>query len=105
MSPELNALAYKVGGSLIVGIIVYVVLWPFKTARKEWSTLKEEQSSMYAELVKQRENCLTTLQQLGQTQVVLLGKVAATLEGVRLDLAEQTGYLRAAPPRRRSNKK
>jgi hypothetical protein len=81
-------------------------MWPFRKARKEWITLKEEQSKIHSELVQQRTNCLTTLQQSNQQQVKLLEKAVDILEGVRLDLKEQTGYLKASSvPRRLSARK
>ncbi len=93
---DLAQLAYKAGASAVVGAIITIVLWPFRKARKEWAALKQEQASIHAELVQQRTNCLTTLQQQGVQQIELLGKTVAALDGVRLDLAEQTGYLKAA---------
>ena len=104
MNPELIAFSYKMAASAAVGVIMAIILWPFRKARKEWAALKEEQSSIHAELVQQRTNCLTTLQSQGVTQIELLGKTVAALDGVRLDLAEQTGCLRAMtaqPPRTR----
>ena len=104
MSPELVAFAYKVAASAAVGAIMAVVLWPLRSARKEWKTLKAEQASIHAELVTQRTNCLASLQRQGDTQIELLGKTVAALDGARLDLAEQTGCLRAMtaqPPRTR----
>jgi hypothetical protein len=83
-------------------------MWPLHKAKKEWSALKEEQSSIHKELVQQRTNCLSTLQSQGDTQIELLGKTVAALDGVRLDLATQTGYMAAQAnkevPRRRSKK-
>ena len=96
----------------LLGIIfagfMSVILWPFRKARKEWGTLRTEQASIHAELVQQRTNCLATLQAQGVQQIELLGKTVAALDGVRLDLAEQTGYLKAAmvqPIRRRRTAK
>ncbi len=81
-------------------------MYPFRKAKKEWQVLKTAIASTQAELELQRTNCLTTLQSQGEKQVELLGKVSNTLDGVRLDLAEQTGFLRAGatPIRRRSKK-
>jgi hypothetical protein len=90
----------------IVGLaltgLLGVFLWPFKRMKAEWTEMKKDQVSIHTELVQQRENCLTTLQRQGETQIELLGKTVAALDGVRLDLAEQTGCLRALtaqPPR------
>ena len=100
-SPELTQFMYKVAASAVVGVIMGIVLWPFRKARKEWVALKNEQASIHAELVQQRTNCLTTLQQQGESQVKLLEKAVAALDGVRIDLAEQTGYLKASVPKTR----
>jgi hypothetical protein len=104
LNPELAQFMTKAAVSAAVGVIMAVVLWPFRKARMEWTALKKEQASIHAELVQQRTNCLTTLQAQGVQQIALLGKTVAALDGVRIDLAEQTGYLRsltAQPPRRR----
>ena len=81
------------------------MLWPFRKAKQAWTALSDNLSNVQKELVHQRENCLNTLQVQGTEQVKLLTKMADTLDGVRLDLAEQTGYLRAQSvpaPRRRT---
>lgn len=92
---QLAPLALKsIVGLLITGVIMY----PFRKIHKEWSSLKEEQSAIHKELVQQRTNCLTTLQTQGEEQIKLLGKAVDVLDGVRLDLAEQTGYLKAFVP-------
>ena len=82
-------------------------MYPFRKAKKEWTSLKETTQAIQNELAQQRTNCLTTLQEQGVKQIELLTKAADTLDGVRLDLAEQTGYLRAssAPPCRVRAKK
>jgi hypothetical protein len=105
MSPELTALSYKVVVSLAVGVIMYIALWPFKKVRKEWTEFKDEQLAIHSELVRQRENCLNTLQLQGDTQIVLLRNMNNTLDGIRLDLAQQAGFLGASPVRRRPSKK
>jgi hypothetical protein len=106
-SPELVSFGYKVAASAAIGVIMTIVLWPFRKARAEWKSLKDEQSSIHAELVQQRTNCLATLQTQGDRQIELLGKVADTLTGMALSQAEQTGFLRASalPTRRRVAKK
>jgi hypothetical protein len=94
-SPDLVAFGYKVAASAAVGVIMAVVLWPFRKARKEWAVLKAEQASIHAELVTQRTNCLQTLQTQGDRQIELLGKVVDTLGDIRTSQAEQTGYCKA----------
>lgn len=81
-----------------------VFMWPFRIARKEWTTLKDNIEATHKELTQQRTNCLSTLQSQGATQIELLTKTVAALDGMKLELAEQTGYLKASlaiPPRRR----
>ncbi len=97
---------YKALVGLIITGIGAMIMWPIRKVKKEWASLRDAVASTQAELVLQRTNCLTTLSHQGEEQVKLLSKVSETLDGVRLDLAEQTGYLRAGvtPVRRRSKK-
>lgn len=98
----------KWGVGLALSGLLGVFMWPFRKARKEWTALKAEQALIHEELVKQRTNCLSTLQQQGVQQIELLTKTVAALDGVRLDLAEQTGCLRtltSVPIRRRRTAK
>jgi hypothetical protein len=105
LNPELVAFGYKLAASAAIGVIMGIVLWPFRRARKEWTALKEDQASIHAELVQQRTNCLTTLQTQGDRQIELLGEVSKTLTGMALSQAEMTGYCKAntgcGPMRRR----
>lgn len=90
-------------GIVLTGLLG-VFMWPFRKAHTEWTALKKNIEATHNELVQQRTNCLSTLQTQGATQIDLLGKTVAALDGVRFDLAEQTGYLRASaaqPFRRR----
>jgi len=110
ISPELVQFLYKAAASAAVGVVMAIILWPFRKARKEWVALKEEQASIHAELVTQRTNCLSTLQRQGDTQIELLTKVAGSLENIALSQAEMTGMCRTntmvgvCKPRRRSKK-
>ena len=95
-----TALKWVVG--LVLTGLAGLFMYPFRRARKEWSALKAEQSKIHDELVTQRTNCLHSIQLQGATQIELLGKTVAALDGIRLDLADQTGFLRAMtaqPPR------
>jgi len=101
---QLAPIAFKAFVGLALTSLLGAIMWPFRKARKEWIALKSDIASTHAELVQQRTNCLSTLQAQGVTQIELLGKTVAALDGVRLDLAEQTGCLRtmtAQPIRRR----
>jgi hypothetical protein len=89
----------------IITILGTILVWPFRKVKNAYNELHGAVKATHAELVLQRENCLGTLQRQGESQIEILGKVADTLDGVRLDLAEQTGYLRAGSPRRRAKKK
>jgi hypothetical protein len=81
------ALIYMIFKGLIVAGGGALLLWPFRKL-----------SAIHAELIAQRENHLTHIEAHGKEQVELLGKACAALDGVRLDLKEQTGYLRAVSP-------
>jgi hypothetical protein len=73
-----------------------LILWPFKIAKREWASLKESIASTHAELVTQRTDSLGTLQEQGETQIELLGKVANTLEAIHTSQAEMSGYLKGS---------
>ena len=110
ISPEITQFLYKAAASAGVGVIMAIILWPFRKARKEWTALKEEQASIHAELVTQRENHLTHIELYGKQQTELLTKVCDTLDKIHLSQAEMTGMCRtntivgACKPRRRSKK-
>ena len=96
---QLAPLAFK---SAVGLVITGVIMWPFRKARTEWIALKDEQAAIRTELTTQRTNCLNTLQMQGEEQIKLLGKAVDVLDGVRLDLREQTTILRLFPqPRAR----
>ena len=100
--PGLIAFGYKVAASVAVGVVMSIVLWPLRRARKEISEFKSQQGAIHAELVQQRENHLTHIEQYGKTQTELLAKMCDVLDGVRLDLREQTVILRMPCPRVRT---
>ena len=99
--------AMKAAVGLIITGLLGVIMWPIKRASKEWKALKEEQASIHQELVKQRENCLTTLQAQGATMIGLQSKTVDILGEIRVSQAEMVGYLKAGaiPLRRRTAKK
>ena len=102
ISPELTQFLYKVAASVAVGVVMGIILWPFHRIKKEWTGFKEEQATIPSELVQQRENHLTHIEQYGKTQTELLEKMCGVLDGVRLDLREQTVILRMPCPRVRT---
>lgn len=95
MNPDLTQFLYKVAASAAVGVVMGIILWPVRKVHKEWIDLKKEQSLIHAELVQQRTNHLTHIEEYGKQQIELLGKTVAALDGVRLELASQTGFLSA----------
>ena len=90
VDPSIMSYLYKAIASAVAGGILTLILWPFRWAR----ALKDEQAKIHAELVVQRENCLTTLARQGATQIELLGKVADSLGDIRVSQAEMVGYLK-----------
>jgi hypothetical protein len=90
-----SAILYRIFFSLLVAGAGALIMWPIRKARTEWLSLRESIAETKNELEHQRTNCLATLQIQGQDQVNLLGKVCTTLDGVRLDLKEQTGFIQA----------
>ena len=102
ISPELTQFLYKVAASVAVGVVMGIILWPFHRIKKEWTGFKEEQATIHSELVQRRENHLTHIEQYGKTQTELLEKMCGVLDGVRLDLREQTVILRMPCPRVRT---
>lgn len=105
MNPDLLSQIAPLAIKSVVGLIITgVIMWPFRKARKEWTALKDEQAAIRTELVQQRTNCLQTLQNQGVEQIALLGKAVSALDGVRIELAEQTGYLKAFTPAPRTRR-
>jgi hypothetical protein len=93
MQVTLDLLFNKALMTLAVGIIGYIIMFPVRKARAEWISLKETTAKIYEELSQQRTNCLTRLQSQGDEQIKLLGKMADTLDGVRVDFKEHTGFI------------
>jgi len=91
-------------GLIFTGLLG-VIMWPIRKARTEWIALKHEQSLIHQELVQQRINCLTTLQNQGDEQIKLLGKMSGSLENIALSQTEVAGYLSGPKIRRRIAKK
>ena len=94
--PVLWPLLSKALWGLMVGGLGALLMWPMRKARKEWVSLKDTTASIQAELEKQRTNHLSHIESHGEQQIVILNKMVDALDGVRLDLKEQTGYLMAS---------
>ena len=93
MQVTLDLLFNKALMTLAVGFIGYIIMFPVRKARAEWISLKETTAKIHEELSQQRTNCLTRLQSQGDEQIKLLGKMADTLDGVRVDFKEHTGFI------------
>ena len=78
---------------LAIGGLGALFMWPIRKARKEWVSLKKTTEAIQQELAQQRTNCLHTLQNQGDTQIQLLTKMSETLDGVRIDFKEHTGFI------------
>lgn len=92
---QLSPLVFKTLVGIAITGLLGVFMWPFRRMKKEWVALKEEQSLIHEELVKQRTNCLTTLQSQGDRQIELLGDMSKSLNAIALSQAEMTGFCKA----------
>ena len=93
MQVTLDLLFNKALMTLAVGGLGYIIMFPVRKARAEWISLKETTAKIHEELSQQRTNCLTRLQSQGDEQIKLLGKMADSLDGVRLDFSEHRAYV------------
>ena len=91
--PALQPYFAKAIVSLVVAGLGGLMLWPIKYARREWKSIKEAVASTHAELITQRQNHLTHIQENGEQQTKILTKVVDILEGLRLDTQSQTGFI------------
>ena len=89
------SIAMKTAVGLAITGLIGVIMWPIRSVRKEWTSLKETTQAIKEELGQQRTNCLNTLQDQGKRQIELLGDVAKTLSDIHLSQAEMTGYCKA----------
>jgi hypothetical protein len=99
---QLGPIALRTMVGLVFTGLIGAIMWPVRKTKKEWSKLTTKLDAVHMELVTQRSNCLATLQVQGDTQIELLGKTVAVLDGLRLDTREQTTMLRMGLPRARA---
>ena len=109
---QLGPTVFKSIVGLVISGLLGVIMWPLRKMKSEWNAMKSEQTNIHSELVKQRENCLQTLQTQGDRQIELLGKTVDILGDVRVSIAEMAGYCKAntgiswsSKPRRHKAKK
>jgi hypothetical protein len=109
MSPEileqLGPLAFKALVGIIVTGLLGAFMWPFRKMKKEWQGVKESLAAVHEELSVQRSNHLSHIESNGKQQIELLAKMAESMDGVRLDLREQTTILRMSAPKMRVTRK
>jgi hypothetical protein len=92
--PSTNVLILKAIIGLLVTGIGTLLLWPFRKARQEWIGLKKGIAETQAELITQRTNCLSTLQDQGEKQITLLGEAVGVLREIHTSQAEMSGFLK-----------
>jgi hypothetical protein len=91
---QVETLLLKATMGLAVAGVGGILMYPIRAIKKEWAGLREKLDATQAELVQQRENHLTHIQENGEAQVNLLEKVADTLSLMHLDQKETLGMLR-----------
>lgn len=85
---------------LVLAVGGWILMFPVRTliakAKELLDTFDKRLSSMQSELVQQRTNCLTTLQNQGDKQIEVLEKMSGTLEQMHLSQAEMAGYFKGS---------
>jgi len=77
----------------LVSLLGGLLMNPVKKISKAYAELMEVAKSTHSELTLQRNNCLMTLQNQGDSQITLLTKAVETLEAIHLDQARLLGKL------------
>jgi hypothetical protein len=96
---NLGSALYGLAATAVVGLLLFPVRTFLKNVQGEWQAVTAKLSGVEKELSVQRTNCLTTLQQQGQSQIDLLEKANNTLEAIHLSQVEMSGYLKASRDR------
>jgi hypothetical protein len=91
--PLLQQLTDKIVVSLVVTAVGGALVWPFKTIKRKIEEFTVELKAVQSELVTQRTNCLTTIQNQGVTQITLLERVADTLDKTHETQIAMSGYI------------
>jgi hypothetical protein len=99
MIPELfHTFRHEVVSTVLVSVFIGAAMYPFKKIKSVYYEFTTKLDNINKELTTQSNNHLVHIENSNEKQLEVLGKVAETLNGVRLDLAEQTGLLRAGVP-------
>lgn len=69
----------------IIGGAIAALMYPFRKLKKAWEEATAKLDTVHKELILQRTNCLSTIQNSNQRQVELLGKAVDVLDEMRLD--------------------
>jgi len=79
----------------------WIIMFPLRTLFKTIKEKSQVLDDVKNELITQRTNCLSTLQEQGERQIELLGQVNDTLQDIHLGQSEMSGYLKGqgAEPR------
>lgn len=100
MQAEVVSVLWPYVTKALIGLAVTglgaLLMYPYRALKKEWAGLKAQINTAQAELVHQRTNCLSTLQDQGRTQIELLGRCAETLEAMHLDQKETLGLIKGS---------
>jgi len=80
--------------TIMVTLFIGTMTWPFRKVKDFATGVKKTFDNIHSELVMQRTNCLTTLQNKSDDQIKVLEKVSGTLESIHTSQAEMSGYLR-----------
>jgi hypothetical protein len=70
---------------IIIAALIGALMWPWKKIKTAYEETSARLEAVHTELSTQRNNCLRTLQDQGDKQIEILGKVANTLGEMSLD--------------------
>jgi hypothetical protein len=92
-TPLLQQVVDKTVVSLLVAAVGGFLVWPFKTIKRKVEDFTIELKAVQTELVTQRTNCLTTIQNQGAEQIKLLNRVADTLDKTHETQMSMSGFI------------
>jgi hypothetical protein len=85
---------HELVSTMLISFLLAAAAWPFKKIIKTYNEAKTKWDDIHTELVKQRTNCLDTLQVQGDSQIKLLGKACDVLGEMRDDSKLMLEHLR-----------
>jgi hypothetical protein len=99
-SPLLNQVANKLVVSLLVTAVGGALVWPFKAIKSAVKAATDRLTAVEHELVTQRVNCLTTIQNNTEKTNDILERVATTLDNTHITQIEMSGFLKGMKNKR-----